>query len=85
MEKSFYYTTDLEVATALHSVGYSVHMNVNDPKRVTFYFDKSEIPNTNLDALVQSFWDGSLHGSYRDFVTNRKLLLSRVKGHQLGE
>ena len=82
MEQAFYYTTDIEVASALNSVGYTVFLEVNNPSRITFYFNKGEIPGKNLDTAVQSYWNGALIGSFKDFATNRKSLLTRVKEHQ---
>lgn len=79
--KDFYSTSDLNIATTLLCLGYDVSgINPVDSKRVVFYFDVEKFPDVAKTA--RSYWDGGLRIDPREFVNNRRELLTRIRESQ---
>jgi len=77
MEKLIYETADLNIATALLTLGKRiVGINPINPNRVVFYFDVEVQPE--IPRLVENYWSNKLLVNPKDFVTNRRDLLSQV-------
>jgi hypothetical protein len=74
-EKSFFKTSDLNLAAALLSCGHDVvGINPTDSNRVVFFFDDTK----ELRATYDSYWNNGLRISPKDYMYNRKELLTRV-------
>lgn len=77
IDDNYYYTSDLGLATALLTSGaVLVRVDTENPKRAVFIFVKS----TELDAVVDDFWTGTLLVSARRYFENTKMLKSRIYG-----
>lgn len=77
MEKVFYQTTDINIAAVLLTLGKDVAgINPMDPNRVIFYFDSGRYPK--LQILINDYWANRLLVSPKDFISNRRELLTRV-------
>jgi hypothetical protein len=78
MEKTFYQTSDINLASALLSVGFGVKgINSLNPTRVIFFFDEEEQPG--LESAIDDYWRGSLKVDPKYFMNCRRDLLTRIK------
>ncbi len=77
MEKIFYQTSDLNIATTLLTSGCDIHgINTMDPNRIVFYFDVDKFPD--IKNLVENYWAGNLRVDPKEFVSYRRELLTRI-------
>lgn len=78
MEKTFYQTSDINLASALLTVGFSISgINPINPSRVVFFFDESEEPE--LQTTIDNYWRGNLRVDPKYFMNCRRDLLTRIK------
>jgi hypothetical protein len=78
MEKAFYQTSDINLASALLSVGFGVKgINNINPSRVVFFFDEEEQPG--IESAIDSYWQGGLKVDPKFFMNCRRDLLTRIK------
>jgi hypothetical protein len=75
-EKVFYQTSDINLAATLVTIGFTIEtINPMNPNRVMLYFDDTE----ELRKAVENYWNDKLTVVPREFINNRRDLMSRVK------
>lgn len=74
---NYYETSDLGLAAALISSNIRlVKVDITNPKRAVFIFDKSQFKG----SIIDEFWSGELKVSALRFFENTKVLKSRIYG-----
>ena len=77
---NFYEHSDLGVASALCSLGYSVvSLDRSNPRRVIFRFDGNK---EELEAVVKNYWDGTLRLPPAALFLHQKALKQRIYSEQ---
>jgi len=79
MERSFYQTTDINVASALLTLGYhtTVQPSLNLDGKAYFLFDKKTFPD--VEDAVNDYWADQIHLSPKQLFSNKRELLTRLK------
>jgi hypothetical protein len=74
---NYYETSDLGLAAALISSGVRlVKVDMANPKRAVFIFDKNQFKT----SIIDEFWSGELKVSALRYFENTKVLKSRIYG-----
>ncbi|HTE57186.1 MAG TPA: DUF5659 domain-containing protein [Verrucomicrobiae bacterium] len=75
--ENYYETSDLGLAAALLACNVLlVRVNKENPRRAVFVF----VESTEVNSLVQEYWNGSLAVGALGYFENTKRLKSRIYG-----